>query len=228
MRPRNRSRSASTCTESQRIEQECCRISLQLKPKSRAAATMVSNQDVPALSATPYSAPLLPNNPRSVPSPAMSNRPPRIRVHAPSPTRWSTLGHLLRRKPRQSNLDNSLNCVIDKVRQLNPISRLGNVALQAGYGGFGGKRVRSRKLLNGFDLLLDSLEERVSVFDGNYLGSAMTNELLGLSLGSPRTAQYVVNRRDGERISAERSAPSHSADQPHTIRPNSSKMRSRS
>ena len=40
--------------------------------------------------------------------------------------------------------------------------------------------MRPRKLLNGLDVLLDALEERVSGFDGNHLGSAMVNQPLGL------------------------------------------------
>ena len=90
---------------------------------------------------------------------------------------WDTLhGKSLTRR----HLDNIVNRLGNEVRQSNPVAGVWNIALQARNSGFSGKRVRLRKLINGLDILLEGLEECVSVFNGDYLGSAVVNQPLGL------------------------------------------------
>lgn len=62
--------------------------------------------------------------------------------------------------------------IVDEIRQPDPMTRLGEVALQAGDGRFGGQGMRPGEVPKGLDVLLDGVEELVGVGDRNQLGRA--------------------------------------------------------
>ena len=81
---------------------------------------------------------------------------------------------------------------IEEVGQADPVLRFGQVALQAPYRSLSRQRVRPRELIEGLDLLLQLIEERVGIIDRNLQRPTVLDE--GVGVIAERTMDRPVDR----------------------------------